>query len=221
MAVESRQQQRHASPLASARVGALLAGGTTGNELLTTVTGTVLLVLLAVIGVTILRIHALLSVHIFLGMLLIGPLALKLASTGYRFVRYYTGNPRYASKGAPAMPSRLIAPVVVLSTVVVMGSGVALLFAGPGSRTTLLPIHKDSFFVWVAFTGLHVLGHLSGLRHGLSEDYRPQARLGEVTAGRSGRVMSVASALTLGVVIAVLCIPQFGPWLHASFHHHH
>ena len=115
---------------------------------------------------------------------------------------------------------RLLASLVVLSIVVVMGSGVALLFAGSGTRATLFPIHKDSFFVGVAFTALHLLGHLPGLRDGLNEDYGLQARLGEVTAGRAGRVMSLASAPTLGAVIAVLCVPQFGPWLHTSFHHH-
>jgi hypothetical protein len=53
----------------------------------------ILLFLLAVLGVTILRIRPLLDIHMFLGILLI--VTLKLASTGYRFVRYYTSEPRY------------------------------------------------------------------------------------------------------------------------------
>jgi hypothetical protein len=190
-----------------------------GNELLTTVTGAVLIVLLAVIGVTILRIGPLLSVHLFVGLVLIGPLALKLASTGYRFTRYYMGNPRYLSKGAPPTPLRLIAPVVVISTLVVMASGVALLIGGPQSRGTFLLMHKASFFVWIAFTSLHVLGHLPGLWSGLRVDYGPAARWGQAP-GRTGRALSLASALTLGVVLAMLLLPQFGPWLHAHFHHH-
>jgi hypothetical protein len=198
----------------------LLAGGTTGNELLTTVTGAVLIVLLAVIGVTIIRIGPLLSVHMFVGLALIGPLALKFASTGYRFTRYYMGNPRYRSKGAPPTLLRLIAPVVVISTIVVMASGVALLIGGPQSRGTFLLIHKASFFVWVAFTSLHVLGHLPDLWNGLRADYGPAARLGQAPDGRAGRAVSLASALTLGVVIAILFLPQFGPWLHAHLHHH-
>ncbi len=144
-------------------MGRLTAGGTDGNERLTTVTGVVLLVLLAVLGVTILRIKPLLDIHMFLGILLIGPVTLKLASTGYRFVRYYTSEPRYRRKGPPAMALRLLAPLVVLSTLVVFATGVVLLLAGPGSRGTWLPIHKISFIVWVAATSLHVLGHLAGL----------------------------------------------------------
>jgi hypothetical protein len=66
-------------------------------------------VLLAVIGLTILRIHSLLSVHLFVGMLLVPPVLLKLSSTGYRFVRYYTENARYRGKGAPELALRVIA----------------------------------------------------------------------------------------------------------------
>ena len=198
----------------------LAGGGTTGNERLTATTGTVLLVLLAVIGVTLIQLRPLLSVHMFVGMLLIGPVALKLASTGYRFVRYYAGDPAYREKGPPAAPLRAIAPIVIASTVVVLASGVALLFAGPQSRDTLLPIHKLSFFVWVAFTGLHVLAHLPRVPGALRADYARPAQLGGSVPGRDGRTLSLVGALTAGVVLAILVIPEFAPWLQASGLHH-
>jgi hypothetical protein len=37
-----------------------------------------------------------------------------------------------------------------------MASGIWLLFAGPSSRDTVLPIHKVSFIVWVAFTAANL-----------------------------------------------------------------
>jgi hypothetical protein len=204
-----------------ARLGGLVGGGTTGNERLTSVTGAVLIVLLAVIGVTIIALGPLLSVHLFVGMVLVGPVLLKLASTGYRFARYYTANPRYRRKGPPALPLRLIAPIVVLSTLVVFASGVALLLAGPSSRGTLLPIHKLSFLVWVAFMAVHVLAHLPSVLTSVNADYVHPARRHSAGAwpsdgnGRAGRVLSLGSALVLGLVLAVLVIPQFGPWLSA------
>jgi hypothetical protein len=223
-------------------VGRLTAGGTTGNERLTTATGVLLLILLAVIGVTILRLRSLLWVHLFVGMLLIGPIALKLSSTGYRFVRYYTANARYRSKGPPLAPLRMIAPIVVISTVAVLVSGVLLLLIGPSSRDPLLLIHKLSFFVWVAFTSLHVLGHLPevasavGLGGETASRVDVLAALGvsdegnlstwtapdAAVAGRAGRGLSLAGALAGGTVLAIVLIPQFAPWLHASksFHHH-
>jgi len=188
----------------------------------------VLIVLLAVIGVTILRLGQLLSVHLFVGMLLIPPILLKMAVTGYRFVRYYTANPAYRLKGPPPAPLRLIAPIVVISTVVVFASGVALLLVGPSSRETLLPIHKISFIVWVAFTALHVLGHLPSIPEALREDYSLSRRssgamsLSSDVTGRSGRVLALSGALVLGVVLAIISIPEFGAWIHSAglFHHH-
>jgi hypothetical protein len=52
------------------------SGGAEGNERLTVMTGAVLLILLAVECYTILRIGRLLTLHVFLGMLLLGPVAL-------------------------------------------------------------------------------------------------------------------------------------------------
>ncbi|HYM46815.1 MAG TPA: hypothetical protein VES65_11740 [Solirubrobacteraceae bacterium] len=221
-------------------IGRLASGGTAGNERLTTATGIVLVILLAVIGITLLRLRGLLSVHLFVGMLLIGPVALKMASTGYRFARYYTADPRYRRKGPPPASLRLIAPIVVLSTVVVLVSGLLLLLIGPSSRGTLLPIHKVSFIVWLAFTALHVLGHLPVLAAAVGLGSETVARadalaaLGSrdgalpawddprtAAAGRAGRMLSLAGALTGGAVLAIVLIPQFSPWLHASALSHH
>jgi hypothetical protein len=197
------------------------AEATTGNERLTAATGAVLLALLAVIGLTIIQLGPLLWLHLFAGMLLIGPVALKLGSTGYRFVRYYTGSPSYRLKGPPPAPLRLIAPLVVASTVAVLATGVALLFAGPSSRDELLPLHKLSFFVWAGFTALHVLAHLPRIPAALRADYGRSAGLGSDVPGRSGRSLALAGSLVAGLVLAVLVIPEFGPWLHASGHFHH
>ncbi len=214
-----------ASPTHAARPGIvhLTAGGTTGNERLTVAAGVMLLLPLAVIGVTIISLRNLLWVHLFVGMLLIGPVALKLGSTGYRFIRYYSGNPSYRRVGPPPTLLRLIAPMVVLTTVIVLASGVALLFAGPSSRDTLLPIHKISFILWAAFTGVHLLGHLPAVPKALRADYGASAQWSHDTTGRAGRVIALAGALVAGVVLAILVIPEFGPWVHASglFHHHH
>ena len=49
----------------------LTGGGAEGNEQLTAIVGLLLIVLLAVIGVTILRIRQLISIHLFVGLLLI------------------------------------------------------------------------------------------------------------------------------------------------------
>ena len=136
------------------------SGGADGNERLTAGAAVVLFVLLAVEGVTIVFLRPLFSVHVFVGMLLIPPVALKLGSTGWRFFRYYTGRQEYVRKGPPLLPLRLLAPVVVLSTLAVFATGVALLVVGPRGGV-VLGLHKASFVVWLVATGIHVLAYLT------------------------------------------------------------
>jgi hypothetical protein len=201
----------------------LTGGGTDGNRQLTATTGTILIVLLAVIGVTILRIGQLISVHLFVGLLLIGPVILKLASTGYRFARYYTRDPAYRREGPPVTPLRVIAPMVVLSTLLVFASGLVLLFNGPSDRGQWVLIHKASFIVWAVFTSLHVLGHLPSMPASLRAVRRAKPDLPGLEPGGAGRWIAIVGALVGGLVLAIVLIPDFAAWTAhgAAFHHHH
>src|SRR2546422_4744344 len=102
-----------------------------GNERMTALAGAVLLVLILVDLVTAASLRTLLSAHVFVGVLLAGPLAVKIASTGYRLLRYYTRSPAFVRKGPPRLALRLLAPPLLTATLVVVGSGVGLLVALP------------------------------------------------------------------------------------------
>jgi hypothetical protein len=209
----------------------LLAGGTDGNERLTALTGLLLFALTAAIGVTIIRIGQLMWLHLFLGLALLGPVTLKLASTGYRFVRYYQGSDSYRRKGPPVPLLRGLAPLVVASTVALFGTGVALLFAGRHTGLPLGLLHKVSFFVWIAFTGVHVLGHLPEILRvlrsgrGTRRQLRTLAiapagggRPGDPATGRvdgaGGRSVALLAAMLGGLALAAALIGQFSIWTH-------
>jgi hypothetical protein len=179
--------------------------GITGNGRLTAVFGALLLVLLAAEGATIPLIGQLREEHILIGMLLLGPVAAKLASTGYRFARYYGGAPAYVRKGPPQIALRLLAPGVVFTTVALFGTGVALLIVGP--RTELSFLHKVSFIAWFALMTIHVLGHVLELPGPAFADWR-----GPRLAGASLRLAAVAAALAIGVGLALLSLPAAGSW---------
>lgn len=196
------------------RRGALLRGGADGNEQLTAITGIALILLLAVIGVTILRIHQLIWLHLFVGLLLIGPVGLKMASTGYRFMRYYTHNRVYRLKGPPPPALRLLAPGVVVTTVAVFASGVVLLFAGPVNRNLPLLIHKASFILWIGLTALHVLAHLPGLGTTVREAAEVREAVG--VPGGVSRWLVLVGAIVAGVVLAIVLIPDFHTWTASS-----
>jgi hypothetical protein len=195
-----------------------LGGGSDGNERLTAIAGVVLLALLAVLGVTIIRIGQLLWLHLFLGLLLIGPVALKLASTGYRFARYYLATAAYRLKGPPHPLLRGLAPVLVVTTFAVFATGVLLLVDGPGSRGELLLWHKVSFIVWLVAMVPHVLGHLVELPPAL----RLTRGAGPIaTGGGAGRAIALTSAVVAGAVLAIVLLPDFGAWTAAAGHSHH
>lgn len=202
-------------------VSAVTGGGTEGNERLTAMTSVILVVMLAVLGLTIVRIGQLTWLHLFLGLLLLGPVALKMGSTGYRFMRYYTGDRAYREKGPPEVALRLIAPIVVITTLIVFVSGVVLLFHGPANRGELVTIHKVSFIVWIVFTAIHVLGHLPSLGRlfGVTAE---ESGLSSVPSGATGRWIALAGAVVAGLVIAIVLLPQFGAWTaHGVLAHHH
>lgn len=180
------------------------AAGVEANARLTGMTAVALLVLLAVEGLTLLRIWPLLSVHVFIGMLLVPPVLLKIGSTFYRFARYYSGHPAYRRKGPPPTLLRLLGPVVVLLTIAVLATGIGLLFAGPSLRPTVLFLHKASFVLWFIAMTVHVLGHIVETTRLAPRDF--YARTRRQVRGAGLRQWTIAAALAVGFLLGSLLI---------------
>lgn len=182
-------------------------GGSEGNRRLTGAAAALLLVLLAAEGATLVAIRPLVSAHVFIGMLLLPLVGVKLASTGYRFARYYTGHLEYRSAGPPHPLLRLLGPVVVLATLALFASGVALVVLGPGSGA-VLGLHKASFAAWVAAMSAHVLAHALRVPRLAAADWRGDERL----PGSSLRRWLLAAALVAGLILALATVHLAGPW---------
>ncbi len=180
------------------RLRRAFAGGSNANEQLTAIVATVLVVLLAVEGATLLNLRSLLTVHAFVGMLLIPVVVLKLASTGWRMLRYYQRGEEYVRRGPPHVVLRvLVAPLVVVTTIAVFGTGVALLVRDE-THGTLVGLHKASFVVWLGAAAIHVLAHLiDGL-----------AALRKRVPGLLTRLSVVTAVLAAGGVLAVATLPS-------------
>jgi hypothetical protein len=185
-----------------------------GNARLTAANAAVLLVLLAAEGVTILRVRQLISPHVFIGMVLIPPVLVKVASTAWRFARYYRGAPAYRRKGPPPVVLRLLGPVVVILTLVLLASGVALLLVSRSWLPLLLKVHKGSFVLWFGAMTIHVLGHLGEVVRLAPHDWLRRTRR-EVT-GAGPRQWLIAGSLVVGVLLGFLLLSRVGPWLAAA-----
>ncbi len=189
------------------RARGLLRGGSDGNERLTAATAVVLLVLLAAEGLTLLAIRQLLLPHVFLGFLLIPPVLLKLATTGWRMTSYYRRSEEYVRRGPPALLLRaLIAPLVVTSTLALFSTGIAVVALG--HRGLLLGLHKASFIVWFGAMSVHVLAHVLKLPRLAGVDWVRVDRLG----GRRARQFALAATVVAGLVAGLAAIPLADHW---------
>jgi hypothetical protein len=174
------------------------------NARLTGITAAALLILLAVEGATIIGVRSHLSLHVFVGMVLIPPVLLKIGSTGWRFVRYYSGVPGYRAKGAPPLLLRLLGPFPIVLTLLLLGSGVALILAPHDLRSRLLFVHKASFVLWFAVMTIHVLGHIVETARLAPLDlvHRTRAQVG----GASARLWALATSLVLGYLLGLVML---------------
>jgi hypothetical protein len=171
--------------------------------------------LLWVEALTVLSLRSLLSVHIFVGVLLIPPVLLKLASTAYRFTRYYTGSEPYVAKGPPPLLLRVLGPILVLSVAMLLVTGVLLLAMGPGDGP-VRGLHKLSFIVLGIVVSVHALAHLSKVAGLTAADWRKRTRL----PGSSIRRFAVLASLLAGFAFGAVAVHYDGSWVHRAHHHH-
>ena len=185
------------------------AAGPAGNEQLTGMTGALLLIGFAVEGATLLALRQLLVLHFVVGMLLIGPVALKISSTAYRFIRYYAGSAPYVRKGPPAPLLRVLGPLVICTSVAVLATGVALAVAGPHRGPWLL-LHKASFVLWFGVMTVHVLAYARRLpRLLLPGRFRDAAA---AVPGAGARWLLLASSLAAGILVAAVTVHLSARW---------
>jgi hypothetical protein len=211
MSVDDRTAfERRPSP-SHARRAPGRALGADANARLTSSTALVLLVLLALEGVTVLQVRSFLTLHVFIGMLLVPPVLVKLASTVWRFAKYYTGSQEYREKGPPPTVLRVLGPFVAVTTIIMFASGILLLLGPMSWRPDTLLVHQASFVVWFACMTVHVLGHLKETAQLSTKDWVRHSRV----AGSRARRLVMTTSLAIGVLIAFVTIPTVGPWLSA------
>ena len=186
-------------------------GGPQGNARLTAALGAFIFVALAAEGLTLLGVRQYISEHVFIGMLIVPAVLLKSGSTFYRFVHYYRGEPSYVRKGPPPIVLRVLGPFVVLTTVALLGTGIAALAVGPSTRW-IIQAHKASFILWFGAMTIHVLGHIFETPALAFADWRREER-SRVPAAAT-RVTTVILTIAIGVALATMSLGWIGAWHH-------
>ena len=201
-------------------------GGPAGNARLTAWTGAILFVLFVAEVVTLLDVRGWISWHVALGVLLVPPALLKTATTGWRFLRYYTRGRPYVEAGPPIMPLRILGPFVVVSTLGLLGSGLVLIALGEQrSRESVVAgydwvgIHQGFFILAAVAVSLHFLARavpafllVTGRRK------EEPGRAGRVPGG-AARIALVVLTLAVAGVTTALVLPAASSWQHGDFGH--
>lgn len=180
---------------------------TYANTKLTALTGLLIFMLLALEGVTIPFIGPLLTIHVFIGWVLLPPILLKIASTSYRFTMYYTGNTRYVKAGPPKPLLRALGPLVIVFTTLLMWSGIEMVLIGPNGTNIALwrTIHKASFVVWFGIMAIHVLAYfLKASSFALPELTRTPGSHSVQVPGRNIRLYLVIGSLVAGIILGLM-----------------
>jgi len=198
-------------------------GGPAGNAVLTAWTGIVLLVLGVAELLTLFDVRGLISWHVAVGALLVPPALLKTGSTGWRLARYYLGHRPYVTAGPPVLLLRLLGPLVVISTLGLLGTGVVLILLGEetgrselftvlGFRIDWITLHQGAFAVWAGATGLHLLARMvPAIRLTFAQ------RRGRRVPGGPSRAVALGVALVLAAVLAVLLVNVGGSGVRDRF----
>lgn len=185
------------------------ASGVVGNARITGAFGATIFVLLFLEGITVLRVRELITMHVFVGMLLVPFVIVKVASTGYRFVRYYRGHGAYAEKGPPPLLLRALGPVVVATTVALLATGIGALLTD--RRTAwLVRAHKVSFVLWFGAMTIHILGHALETPALAVADLRAAERRRAPNAG--ARMLLLLLALATGITLGVISLGWVHHW---------
>lgn len=194
-------------------------GGPAGNTRLTAWFGVALLCLLVVQIITLTDILGMMKWHVAVGLLLIPPSLAKVASTGWRIVRYYTRTASFRKAGPPPLLLRLLGPVLILSTLSVLATGLVVLWVGQlegdrpvytlfGSTWSAKDMHQASYSVWIFAAGFHVLARLvTALKTiGLARSSATGVPGG---AARSKAMLATAST---AVALAIVAYPTGHSW---------
>ncbi len=190
-----------------------------GNKRLTAAVGVLLLAPVLVEGATVLLgVHTFMSWHVFVGLALIPVVVLKLATTGWRFVRYYTRSRAYVADGPPRAAMRLLAPLFVVATVVLFGSGVAMGLLHGHSLQIARRLHGPASVIWLLLLGLHVLVYLGRALRSTADDVLPEDRA--PVRGKTARRYALATAVVCGLVLGSALVPAQHRWVNIRHDHH-
>ena len=185
-----------------------------GNARMTAMLGVCLLVAFAIESITIIDVRQMFTLHVFVGLFIVPMVCFKLATTGYRFFHYYRGTSAYRRKGAPHPILRITAPLMILATISLLGTGIVMLAVGPQHSDTWLTLHQASVIASGVLIGVHLLGHALETWRLTTAEMRAKPPV----ARRSVRLAFLVLSLAIGLTVGIASLGWTSAWRHRPRH---
>jgi hypothetical protein len=185
------------------------------NARLTASAGMVILILLLAELVTVvLGAVNVLSLHVAIGLILVPPVLVKLASTTWRMVNYYLAAAAYEHRGPPPTLARVLGPILSLAIVLVLASGGALILGPSSLHRTALQVHRVTPYLALILIVAHLATHLTKALRLAARDW--VNRQGATFLVRARWTVIVGSVL-LGALFALTFAGHAEPYLHQYY----
>jgi hypothetical protein len=185
-----------------------------GNARLTGISASFVLPLILVEVVTvILGVKSVITVHVVIGLILLGPALLKLASVTYRMASYYRGVGGYQRRGRPTVGRRLLGGALAVLFVLLMASGLVLIAGPNAAHSPARAIHVVTAYLVVLLLAVHLAIHFVPALRLTSADMRPRTAV----PGARLRWLALMASLAAGGVLALSLGGQGSTYLHQYY----
>ncbi len=187
-----------------------------GNARLTGISASfVLPLILFEVATVVLGVKSVITPHVAVGLLLVGPVLLKLGSVTYRMASYYRGVSEYRQRGKPAGGLRMLGGCLAVLMLLLLTSGLVLIVGPNWAHSEARTVHAVTAYGAVALLVIHLAVHLvQAMRLASADMRRPAVR------GARIRWLAVFASLALGGVLALLLAGHGSTYLHHYYPHY-
>jgi hypothetical protein len=185
-----------------------------GNSGLTGISASFVLPLFLFEVVTVvLGVKSVITLHVVIGLILLGPALLKLASVTYRMVSYYRGVGAYQQRGRPTIGLRLLGAALGVLFMLLMASGLVLIVGPNGAHSPARATHVVTAYLVVLLLAVHLAIHFLPAVRLASKDMRPRTAV----RGARSRWLVLLVSLAAGGALALFLGGRGSTYLHQYY----
>jgi hypothetical protein len=158
-----------------------------------------------------------LILHIAIGSILGVLIIVKLILNAYRYLGYLKHDHDFRQAGTPRLIMRILSLPLVVTTIVVLGTGMAMVLTGPTAFATsfLATAHALFAIIWLGLLGYHTFGYW---HRSARSTTRELDRIRSKDTQALARLILAATTVIGAVTLMLLLLPLSNRWRFTDLH---